>query len=31
MVALTFVISRVIPGDPAATYAGPHATPAELA
>lgn len=31
VVALTFVISRVIPGDPAATYAGPHATPAELA
>jgi peptide/nickel transport system permease protein len=26
VVVLTFVIARVVPGDPAATWAGPHAT-----
>ena len=31
VVALTFVIARVIPGDPAVTYAGPHATAASIA
>lgn len=31
VVALTFVIARVVPGDPAVTYAGPHATPASIA
>jgi peptide/nickel transport system permease protein len=31
VVAMTFFIARVIPGDPAATYAGPHATPAAIA
>lgn len=31
VVALTFVIARVIPGDPAVTYAGPHATAADIA
>jgi peptide/nickel transport system permease protein len=31
VVALTFVIARVIPGDPAVTYAGPHASPAAIA
>lgn len=31
VVAMTFFIARVIPGDPAATYAGPHATPADIA
>jgi peptide/nickel transport system permease protein len=31
VVALTFVIARIIPGDPAVTYAGPHATAATLA
>jgi peptide/nickel transport system permease protein len=28
---LTFVIARVVPGDPAASWVGPHATPQELA
>jgi len=27
---LTFVIARVVPGDPAASWVGPHASPAEL-
>ena len=31
LVVLTFVLSRVIPGDPAATLAGDAATPAQLA
>lgn len=31
VVTLTFVISRVIPGDPASAWAGPTATEAELA
>lgn len=31
VVVLTFVITRVIPGDPAASWAGPHASPAEIA
>jgi len=31
VVVLTFVIARLIPGDPAVAYAGPKATPAELA
>ncbi len=31
VVALTFVIARIIPGDPAVTYAGPHATAATIA
>lgn len=31
VVVLTFLIARVIPGDPAVTYAGPHATPAAIA
>lgn len=31
LVILTFVLSRVIPGDPAATLAGDAATPAQLA
>ena len=31
VVILTFVIARVIPGDPAANWVGPHASPAELA
>lgn len=31
LVLLTFVLSRVIPGDPAATLAGDAATPAQLA
>ncbi|SEL87961.1 ABC transporter permease [Streptacidiphilus jiangxiensis] len=30
VVALTFVITRLVPGDPAVTYAGPRATPAQL-
>ena len=31
LVVLTFVLSRVVPGDPAATLAGDAATPAQLA
>jgi len=31
LVVLTFILSRVIPGDPAATLAGDSATPAQLA
>jgi peptide/nickel transport system permease protein len=30
VVALTFVVARVVPGDPAVTYAGPRATAADL-
>ncbi len=30
VVVLTFVIARVVPGDPAATWAGPHARPAQI-
>lgn len=30
VVALTFVVARLIPGDPAVAYAGARATPAEL-
>jgi peptide/nickel transport system permease protein len=31
VVILTFVIMRLVPGDPAVAYAGPRASPAELA
>jgi peptide/nickel transport system permease protein len=31
VIALTFVIARVVPGDPAVTYAGPRATPQQIA
>jgi peptide/nickel transport system permease protein len=31
VVTLTFVVARVVPGDPAAAWAGPHASPAEIA
>ena len=31
VVILTFVIADVVPGDPAATWAGPHASAAQLA
>jgi peptide/nickel transport system permease protein len=31
VVALTFVITHLVPGDPAVTYAGPRATAAQLA
>jgi peptide/nickel transport system permease protein len=31
VVILTFVIARVIPGDPAVSWAGPHTSPHELA
>jgi peptide/nickel transport system permease protein len=31
VVVLTFVIARVVPGDPAVSWAGPHASPAEIA
>jgi peptide/nickel transport system permease protein len=31
VVLLTFLIARVVPGDPATSWAGPHATPAEIA
>ncbi|HEY1643662.1 MAG TPA: ABC transporter permease [Streptosporangiaceae bacterium] len=31
VIVVTFVIARVIPGDPAASWAGPHATAAQLA
>jgi peptide/nickel transport system permease protein len=30
VVVLTFIIARVIPGDPAASWAGPHATPDQI-
>jgi peptide/nickel transport system permease protein len=30
VVILTFVIGRVVPGDPAASWVGPHATPQQL-
>jgi peptide/nickel transport system permease protein len=30
VVILTFVIARVVPGDPAASWVGPHATPEQL-
>lgn len=30
VVVLTFVIARVVPGDPAATWAGPHASQAQI-
>jgi peptide/nickel transport system permease protein len=31
VLVLTFVIARVVPGDPAATWAGPHASAAQVA
>ena len=31
VVVLTFLIARVVPGDPAATWAGPHASAAQIA
>jgi peptide/nickel transport system permease protein len=31
VVLLTFVIAHAVPGDPAATWAGPHASPAQVA
>lgn len=31
VVTMTFVIARVVPGDPAATYAGPHASLHDIA
>ena len=31
VVVLTFVVMRLVPGDPAVTYAGPRASPEELA
>jgi peptide/nickel transport system permease protein len=31
VIVLTFVVARVVPGDPAVAYAGPHATPQALA
>ncbi len=31
VIILTFVIAHVVPGDPAATWAGPHAGPAQIA
>jgi peptide/nickel transport system permease protein len=30
VIVLTFVIARLVPGDPAVAYAGPKATPAEI-
>ena len=30
VVLLTFIVARVVPGDPAATWAGPHAKPAQV-
>jgi peptide/nickel transport system permease protein len=30
VVLLTFVVARVVPGDPAATWAGPHAKPEQV-
>jgi peptide/nickel transport system permease protein len=31
VIVVTFVVAHVIPGDPAATWAGPHASAAQLA
>lgn len=31
VVILTFLVQRVVPGDPAVAWAGPHASPADLA
>jgi peptide/nickel transport system permease protein len=31
VVVLTFALARVVPGDPAASWVGPHASPAQLA
>jgi peptide/nickel transport system permease protein len=31
VVVLTFVVARVVPGDPAISWAGPHASPSEVA
>jgi peptide/nickel transport system permease protein len=31
VVVITFVVARIVPGDPAAAYAGAHPTPQELA
>jgi peptide/nickel transport system permease protein len=31
VIVLTFVIARAVPGDPATTWAGPHASPAQIA
>src|SRR5215475_8859434 len=31
VIVLTFVIARMVPGDPAVAYAGPKATPTQLA
>jgi peptide/nickel transport system permease protein len=31
VIVLTFVIARIVPGDPAATWAGPHASAAQIA
>ncbi|MHB1594537.1 MAG: ABC transporter permease [Streptosporangiaceae bacterium] len=31
VIVLTFVVAHVVPGDPAATWAGPHASPAQIA
>ncbi len=31
VIVLTFVLARVVPGNPALTWAGPHATPVQLA
>jgi len=31
VIVLTFVIARLVPGDPAATWAGPHASAAQVA
>jgi peptide/nickel transport system permease protein len=30
VVVLTFVVARIVPGDPAATWAGPHASAAQI-
>ena len=30
VVVLTFVVARVVPGDPAATWAGPRARPEQI-
>ena len=31
VIVVTFVVAHVVPGDPAATWAGPHATAAQIA
>jgi peptide/nickel transport system permease protein len=31
VIVVTFVVAHVVPGDPAATWAGPHASPAQIA